>query len=334
MTDKQRFKAARRIPRPGTPGEGAALKKAQHPAETLSGRGSGLLLALLPIFLVPATLIKFFTFRLDQALVLGLSIVALGAAAALVRQGQTFHARYDAAVMARGAPWPRKGLGFALIAVAVGASLAGASPVSWGLAALLGALAGAAAYFSYGLDPLRDKQPEGASTPERDPDSKAANQRVWQHIEVAETKIAGLKATAEALDRQTAGFARHETKPPLAPQVTAIAAKILRVAELAQRVVDLVRQDPSDLNQARRFFVTYLDQVSQVSDKFRLYADQARDLGQYQRLADLSGAYQRVLDTIEAACHEQIERLQAHDLMDLEVQIEVLQTQLDREGLV
>lgn len=338
MTDKKRFNAARRILRPDqrakTSGRSGADSHAPgSTALTLNGRGSGLLLLLLPVFLAPALLFKFFTFRLDQALILLLAMIALGVAASLVRQGQAQHLAYDAAAMAR-APWPRKALGFGLLALAVGGSLLGASPASPMLALVLGGLAGLAAMFAYGLDPMRDKQPPLDEDASSHAEARAANQRVWQHIEAAEAKIAKLKATARALDQQTPVFAAQATQPPLAVQVGAIAGKIAGVAALAERVIELVRQDPSDINQARRFFVTYLDQVSQVSDKFLAYADQAKEVAQYQRLADLSGSYLRVLETIEAACHEQIERLQAHDLMDLEVQIQVLQTQLDREGLV
>ncbi len=328
MTQKQRFKAARRVPPPDQRAQNRSNKRAVKVR-----RGSGLLLAFLPLLLAPATLFKFFTFRLDQALILVLAMIALGAAASLVRQGLAEQADYDAAAMAR-APRPRKAQGFVLIALAVAGSLAWASPMSVATAAFFGGLAGLSAMLAYGLDPMRDKLPERDQQGGDEQDLRATNQRAWKHIEAAEAKITALEATADALDRQILIFAAHTTQPPLDQQVAAIAHKIARVAELAQRVVELVRQDPSDINHARRFFVTYLDQVSQVSDKFQAYADQAKDTAQYQRLADISGAYLRVLETIEAACHEQIERLQAHDLMDLEVQIEVLQTQLDREGLV
>ncbi len=326
MKDRQSFKAARRILRPDQKGSHRAPGRHANP---LAGRGSGLLLAVLPIFLVPALMWKFLTLRIDQALVLVLAMVALGMAAALVRRGQILHAAYDEAVMAKAPPWPVKGLAYALIALAVGGSLALASPATLATAVVLGVLAGGCALAAYGLDPLSDKSPARQSG---EADS-AHDARVWQHIEAAEHKIVTLRDRARHLERLSAesGLGRD---PALSQKLLAMAAKIKSVADKASRVVALVQNDPSDINQARRFFVTYLDQVAQVTDKYHSYADQAREAGQIRRLNELSGAYLRVLETIEAACVEQIERLQAHDLMDLEVQIEVLQTQLDREGLV
>lgn len=323
MKDQHSFRAAKRVLRPDQ------KKDAGRTPRPLGGRGSGLLLAILPIFLVPSLFWKFLTLRIDQALVLVLAIVALGMAAGLVRRGQVFHAEYDEAAMAKGAPWPMKGLGYGLIALAVGGSLALASPASPATALILGLMAGGCALAAYGLDPMSDKSPARQK-------GEAANQdeaRVWRHIEAAERKIDTLRDRARHLET----LARADTlgsDPGLARKLRAMAVKIESVADKASRVVALVQNDPSDINQARRFFVTYLDQVAQVTDKYHSYADKARDAGQIRRLNDLSAAYLRVLETIEAACVEQIERLQSHDLMDLEVQIEVLQTQLDREGLV
>lgn len=323
MKDKQSFKAARRILRPDQAKQGSAA------GAPLSGRGSGLLLAVLPLFLVPALMWKFLTLRIDQALVLVLAMLGLGAAAALVRRGQVFHAAYDGATMAKAAPWPMKGLGYSLIALAVGGSLALASPASLSTALVLGLLAGGCALAAYGLDPMSDKSPSRKNGETSSEDEA----RVWRHIEAAERKIETLRDRARHLERLS-DATELGRDPALAKKLQAMATKITSVADKAHRVVELVQNDPSDINQARRFFVTYLDQVAEVTDKYHSYADKARDAGQIRRLNDLSGAYLRVLGTIETACVEQIERLQAHDLMDLEVQIDVLQTQLDREGLV
>ena len=88
-----------------------------------------------------------------------------------------------------------------------------------------------------------------------------------------------------------------------------------------------MQRDPRDLSRARRFLATYLDGTRDV---VRKYAAQQRDLAD----TPLGESFRRVLTTIEQVFLEQEEVLKRHEALDLDVQIEVLETQLKREGVV
>ena len=72
--------------------------------------------------------------------------------------------------------------------------------------------------------------------------------------------------------------------------------------------------------------MTYLDGTRDV---VRKYAAQQRDVAD----TPLGESFRRVLTTIEQVFLEQEELLKRHDALDLDVQIEVLETQLKREGV-
>ena len=87
-----------------------------------------------------------------------------------------------------------------------------------------------------------------------------------------------------------------------------------------------IEKDPSDLRRARRFLVTYLDGTRDV---VRKYQEQQQDLAD----TELAESFRHVLDTVERVFAEQEDVLKRNETMDLEVQIEVLRTQLEREGV-
>ena len=72
--------------------------------------------------------------------------------------------------------------------------------------------------------------------------------------------------------------------------------------------------------------MTYLDGTRDV---VRKYQEQQRDLAD----TELAESFRHVLDTVERVFAEQEDVLKRNETMDLEVQIEVLRTQLEREGV-
>jgi hypothetical protein len=99
-----------------------------------------------------------------------------------------------------------------------------------------------------------------------------------------------------------------------------------RITDQARVVLGQLETDPKDLPRARRFLVTYLDGTRDVVAK---YAAQQHDLAD----TPLAENFRRVLTTIEQVFKEQEEVLKQDDKTDLEIQIEVLETQLKREGV-
>ena len=102
--------------------------------------------------------------------------------------------------------------------------------------------------------------------------------------------------------------------------------RLARIVGQARDVLAQVERNPRDLSRARRFFVTYLDGTRDVVAK---YAAQQHDVAQ----TPLAENFRRVLTTVEQVFAEQRDRLRRDDATDLEVKIEVLETQMRREGV-
>ena len=167
---------------------------------------------------------------------------------------------------------------------------------------LYGALVAGACVFTYGLDPRADRAALEAAA------SKAGvSKDVIEALEEAHRKVRGIEDAAQGCTRVSSrpawtGSASGPDHPGPA------------------------RAGPKILTRARRFLVTYLDGTRDVVAK---YAAQQRDLDE----TVLAENFRRVLTTIEQVFAEQEEVLKQDDKLDLEVQIEVLETQLKREGV-
>lgn len=104
-------------------------------------------------------------------------------------------------------------------------------------------------------------------------------------------------------------------------------ARLRRIATLAREILTMLEEDPRDLRRARKFLNVYLDGVQRVVEGY------ART---HRRAAspDLDARFRRVLASIEQVFQEQRLKLLETDITDLDVQIEVLTSQLKREGIV
>ena len=96
---------------------------------------------------------------------------------------------------------------------------------------------------------------------------------------------------------------------------------------LAGDILKLLEEDPRDLRRARKFLNVYLDGAQKVTEGYaKTHARVAAP--------DLDDNFRRVLVTIEEVFQEQQQKLLETDITDLDVQIEVLATQLKREGVI
>jgi hypothetical protein len=231
------------------------------------------------------------------------AIAALQVAARLIRRGRQAEAAYAERAITK-APPPRKLIGHVLIAGAgfAIATVAGGQPLLIGVIA--GALLGFAGYLAYGLDPKGDKGLD-ASLAER---AGLRTEAVLAALEEARGKVRAIEAEAR-------GLHSRELKERLA-----------RITKSADGVLRQIEQDPRDLRRARRFLVTYLDGTRDVVAGYRR---------QQQDLTDtaLAENFRHVLETVEQVFAEQGEILKRNESLDLEVQIDVLKTQLEREGV-
>lgn len=231
------------------------------------------------------------------------AILALQAGAWLIRRGRIATAEYAERSITK-APPPRKLAGAVLVGLAAFslAYLADAQPLVLSLVAA--GLMGFAAVLAYGRDPRSDKGLEPGLA-ER---AGLRTEAVIAALEEARGKVRAIEADAR-------GIHSRELKNRLA-----------RITESARSVLQQIEKEPSDLRRARRFLVTYLDGTRDVVSGYRI---QQRDLAD----TPLAENFRHVLETVEKVFDEQQEVLRRNESLDLEVQIEVLKTQLEREGV-
>ena len=223
------------------------------------------------------------------------------AGALLLRRGLLAEAEYERRRVSR-APWPLKTLGGGVAALATGVTAwlgAGQHPVmavAFGLAALLGC------YLTYGFDPRAAKR-------FTDRDGVDVTNRVLEALAQAEGSISAIEQAI-----------RHIRNAELN-------SRLRRIVALARQILTLLEEDPRDLRRARKFLNVYLDGAKQVTEGYaRTHARAATP--------ELEDNFRRVLATIEEVFQEQQQKLLETDVTDLDVQIEVLTTQLKREGVI
>jgi 5-bromo-4-chloroindolyl phosphate hydrolysis protein len=252
-----------------------------------------------------------FAWPLFLALVRGSSRDALGLIVAMVllyvggkavERGSREQALNEGRPLAR-SPTPWKLIG-SILAGAAAASVSFASGDYGGMSLVYGALVAGAGVLTYGLDPRADHGAVEAAAKK----AGIKSRDVIDTIEEAHRKVRGIEDAAQRL---------HSRE---------LKARLDRICQQARTILAQLEQDPKNLSRARRFLVTYLDGTRDVVAK---YAAQQRDLVE----TALAENFRRVLTTIEQVFAEQEEVLKQDDKLNLEVQIEVLETQLRREGV-
>lgn len=103
--------------------------------------------------------------------------------------------------------------------------------------------------------------------------------------------------------------------------------RLRRIAVEAREILATIERDPVDARRARKFLKVYLDGAQQVTEG---YARTHRG----QDNPQLEDNFRRVLGTIESVIAEQQSKLAENNASDLDVKIEVLQMQLEKEGVV
>ena len=282
---------------------GAYAEPSDAPARASVGLRPGVtrwLVALpLPVMIF-ALIVKTVLIDIDAALVL-LGAVALQLAGiGLIRRGLSVR-RSGGVEAALNAPGPVLGAGWIALALALFlASLAGPAGLlqALGVAAFGGLGLGLALFTATGV--------ADATGP-----AKVAG------IDMAQLR----KQLAEAHDyvkRMRAGGARLSS--------TADQKQVTRIADHAEGVLEGILADPGDIRRARRFMATYLERAATSVEQFA--EAEARGKADAHRTD-----FNATLDVIETAFHDQKQRLDAEDSIDLEVQLDVLRKQMEREGL-
>ncbi|MCS7268651.1 MAG: 5-bromo-4-chloroindolyl phosphate hydrolysis family protein [Geminicoccaceae bacterium] len=255
------------------------------------------------LFLWPLVL-RLLGFDGGPALALVLGIALLWVAARLVERGLAVEAELAGRRLARAPRLPLKLAGALVAAAAAGIVGLFATPGGPLLALVYAGLTFLGCRLAYGADPRTDRHAVAAA-------ADRAGMRpaeVLAVLEEANGKIRGIEEAARVLRSRE------------------LRERIARIAELARAVLRELERDPRDISRARRFLATYLDGTRDVIAKFAEQQHEVED-------SPLGENFRRLLETIERVFGEQLELLRRDDRLDLEVQLEVLETQLRREGV-
>lgn len=102
--------------------------------------------------------------------------------------------------------------------------------------------------------------------------------------------------------------------------------RLQRIATQGRAILDQMVERPEERFRARKFLNVYLEGAERVASRYARTHRLAR--GQ-----ELEQNFRNVLVEIEKVFGQQLSRLAEHDVFDLDVQIEVLRKQLEREGI-
>jgi hypothetical protein len=105
--------------------------------------------------------------------------------------------------------------------------------------------------------------------------------------------------------------------------------KVKQIADVADKILEDIKQDPADLKAARPFLNYYLDSTvkileryAEISSKKVIDKDVALSL---KRVEDL-------LDAIRLSFHKQLAKLQENDMLDLDTEMSVLERTIQLDG--
>lgn len=261
-------------------------------------------LRIVPIMLAVPLVWGLLAGRLGDVVSLAAGLIVIYLGTFFVESGLAKEAEYEARDLIKAPRPPRKLLGAIVVGIGVFVCSLGASTAGLPLSLLFGAVAAVGCLFAYGMDPTRDK----GLSPEIARKAGLRTEQVIEALNEAEGKLRDIERLAGSLHNRE------------------LTGRLGRIVAQGRAVLAQIEKDPSDLRRARRFLVTYLDGTRDV---VRKYNEQQKDLAD----TELAESFRHVLDTVERVFAEQEEVLKRNETMDLEVQIEVLRTQLEREGV-
>ncbi len=263
--------------------------------------GRGLLLYILPLPLIPASILSFVYGDFTSIVTNVGACAAFLLAASLLRKGIAEEKQYLAKKIARPPKWPLKTIAAFIVAITtawvalIGAGHSFLTSLAFGLGAFGGMT------LLYGFDPRREKMVTGSHG--------YTAEEISQTIDDAETQITGIEqANKQILNRL-------------------FNQRIRVICDHAREILAMLEEDPGDIRRARKFLNTYLDGALKVTEGYA-------DMQKKHQSEQLTQKFDNVLQTIESVFIEQKQKLLEDDVLDLDVKIEVLTAQLKHEGVI
>ena len=106
--------------------------------------------------------------------------------------------------------------------------------------------------------------------------------------------------------------------------------KIKGIEEVTAKILAEIKKDPSIFSDARQFLKYYLDSTVKILEKYvELGSQNLNDASIKNSLAKVEG----ILGDLQAAFEKQLAGLLAHDVMDLDAELNLLQQTIKMEGL-
>lgn len=281
----------------------SAVKRYEPTVHSIRYGLKGLLLFLLPVPVLITAIGSLMKGDVIDTLITGGLFASYMVGATIARHGFKLQGEYERRKIARAPSTPYKTIAAIMLAGTTAVLDWWISDFSLGslpevilIAAVT--ILGFALY--YGLDPRKDKTGNitGISVEE-----------VLDALEAANIKI-------DAIDK-----ARHKIKNP------EFNAHLQRITDKARTILSSIEEDPTRLSRARRFLKVYLDGTQRVTESYSRTHQGTTPLA-------LETNFSRVLDSIEQTFDEQQTKLIEDEHFDLDVQMEVLETQLKREGII
>jgi len=196
---------------------------------------------------------------------------------------------------------PYKNLGAVLVALAtfITSYLAVGNEVFFSI--LLGLLSILGFYFSYGLDAFSPKRTLDVA-------EGVTSQALEETLRDALEKIEGIEVASKSFNNEE------------------LRQRLKRIVVQARAILANIEQSPKDLYRARKFLYVYLDGARSVCEGYAKTHSKTSSL-------QLESNFRNVLETIEIVFQQQQKRLLEKEVLDLDIQIEVLNNQLKREGI-
>ncbi len=257
----------------------------------------GLLLFIMPLPVLIAAVIALLKGQFGYTLLAGILFTAFMIAAMLAHRGFKLETHFKQNKFAQAPGMPYKSL--AAVILSISTALTAFLLSGYGLfnSALLGIVALIGFFLAYGTDPRKtDKLSLGSNAEE-----------IYAALEAAEAKINAIEVARDNI---------HNIE---------LKQRLSRIINKARDVLSTIEEDPGDLQRARKFLKVYLDGTRRVTES---YVKTHKNDATTNALED---SFRHVLQSIEETFERQKQKLKENDQFDLDVQIEVLQTQL-KEG--
>ncbi len=276
-------------------------KAKRYNPQKKSFRLKGILLYLLPLPILLAIIISFFSTNGISVIKYSIAYALFLLSASIAKKGFDFERVYENSPLAKAPRLPYKTLSAVILSVATfyTSYFCVDNSLIFSIVTALSALFGF--YLFYGFDPREDK---------------VGNLRVGIRAEDVIAITGQAKEKIAALETIRGDLRDQKTREDLS-----------QIIEKTKEIIHDIEEDPNDLSKARKFFNIYLDRVHDISQEF------VKNLKKGTITKDLQSNYEHLLDSMKKTIIEQKEKLNDDDILSLDIQIEALAKQLNQEGV-